>query len=61
MNIDYRASLDNILDTTHRMSIYRGMREYIKHKSRNKTYLSDEQLHAMELYIYHGIKVKVEG
>jgi hypothetical protein len=37
------------------------MREFIKHMSHNKTYISDEQLHAMELYIYHGIKVQVEG
>jgi len=29
--------------------------------SRNKTYISDEQLHAMELCIYHGIMVQVEG
>jgi len=33
----------------------------MKHKSRKKTYISDEQLHAMELCIYHGIKVQVEG
>jgi hypothetical protein len=37
------------------------MQEYIKHQSRNKTYISDEQLHAMELCIYHGINVQVEG
>ena len=33
----------------------------MKHKSCNKTYISDEQLHPMELFIYHGIKVEVEG
>jgi len=58
---DFRALLDNMQDATHRAAIYSGMREFIKYKSRNKTYISDEQLHAMELCIYHGIKVPVEG
>jgi hypothetical protein len=58
---DFRALLDNTQDATHRMAIYRGTREFIKHKSRNKMYISDEQLHTMELCIYHGIKVQVEG
>jgi len=43
------------------VAIYSGTREFIKHKSRNKTYIWDEKLHAMELCIYHGIKVQVEG
>jgi hypothetical protein len=58
---DFRALLDNTQDGTHRMTIYNGSREFLKHKSRNKTYISDEQLHAMELCIYHGIMVQVEG
>jgi len=58
---DVTALLDNTQDTTHRAAIYSGTREFIKHKSRNKTYISDEQLYAMELCIYHGIKVEVEG
>ena len=58
---DFRALLDNTQDATHRVAIYSGTREFIKHKSRNKTYISDEQLHEMELCIYHGIKVQVEG
>jgi hypothetical protein len=58
---DCRAWLDNTQDTTHRVTIYNGTREFPKHKSRNKTYISDEQLHAIELSIYHGIKVQVEG
>jgi len=58
---DFRALLDNTQDATHHVAIYSGMREFIKHKSRNKTYISDDQLHAMELCIYHGIKVQVEG
>jgi len=41
--------------------MYSGTQGFIKHKSRNKTYISDEQLHAMELCIHHGIKVQVEG
>jgi len=58
---DFRALLDNTQDATHRVAIYSSTREFIKHKSRKKTYISDEQLHAMELCIYHGIKVQVEG
>jgi hypothetical protein len=58
---DFRALLNNTQDATHHAPIYSGTREIIKHKSRNKTYISDEQLHAMELSIYHGIKVQVEG
>jgi len=57
----FRALLDSTQDGTHRAAIYSGTREFIKHKSRNKTYILDEQLHAMELCIYHGIKVQVEG
>jgi len=58
---DFRALLDDTQDETHRAAIYRCTREFIKHKSHNKTYISYEQLHAMELCIYHGIKVQVEG
>jgi len=58
---DFRALLDNTQDATHRLAIYSGTVEFINHNSRNKTYISDEQLHAMELCIYHGIKVQVEG
>jgi hypothetical protein len=57
----FRAVLDNTQDATHRAAIYCGTQEFIKHKSRNKMYISDEQLHAMELCIYHGIEVQVEG
>jgi hypothetical protein len=58
---DFRALLDNTEDATHRAAIYSGTRECIKHKSCKKMYISDEQLYAMELCIYHGIKVQVEG
>jgi len=58
---DFRALLDNMQDATHRTAIFSGMRECIKHTSHNKTYISDEQLHAMELCIQHGIQVQVEG
>jgi hypothetical protein len=58
---DFRALRNNTQDPTHRAAINSGKREFIMHKSRNKTYISDEQLHAMELCIYHGIKVQVEG
>jgi len=58
---DFRALLDNTQDAMHRVAIYSGTLEFIKHKSCNKTYISDEQLHAMVLCIYHGNKVQVEG
>jgi len=44
-----------------RVLIYRGTREWINNKSHNKTNISDDQLHPMELCSYHGIKVQVEG
>ena len=44
---DFRALLNNTQDATHRVAIYSGTQEFIKHKSRNKTYISDEQLPAM--------------
>jgi hypothetical protein len=58
---DFRALLDNTQDTMHLVTIYIGTREFLKHKSRNKTYISDEQLHTMELCNYKGIEVQVEG
>jgi hypothetical protein len=58
---DFRALLNNTQDAMHRAAIYSGKWEFIKHKSRNKTYISDEQPHAMELCIYHRINVQVEG
>jgi len=58
---DFRELLNNTQDAMHCVAQYSGTRELIKHKSRNKTYMSDEQLHAMELCIYHGIKIQVEG
>ena len=58
---DFRASLNNMEGATHRVAIYSGTREFIKHKSHNKTYISDEQLHTMEFCTYHGIRVQVEG
>jgi hypothetical protein len=58
---DFRALLNNMQDATHHVAIYSGTREFIKHKSHNKTYILDEQLHAMELCIYHDIKVQVVG
>jgi len=58
---DFRALLNNTHDATHRVAIYSGKREFVKHMSSNKTYISDEQLHAMEPCIHHGIKVPVAG
>jgi hypothetical protein len=58
---NFRALLDITQDATHLVAIYSGTWEFIKHRSHNKTYISDEQLHAMELCIYHGTQVHVEG
>jgi len=58
---DFRALLENTQDATQCVTIDNGTREFLKHKRRKKTSICDEQLHAMELCIYHGIKVKVEG
>jgi hypothetical protein len=58
---DFRALLDNMQGAMHHVAIYSGTPEFIKQKSRNKTYISDEQLHAMEFCIYHCIKIQVEG
>jgi len=57
----FRALLNNMQDAMQLVAIYSGTREFIKHKSHNKTYIFDEQLHAMELCIYQGIKIQVEG
>jgi len=45
---DFTALLDNTEDATHHVAIFSSTREFIKHKSHNKTYISDEQLQAME-------------
>jgi len=58
---DFRVLLNNMQDAMHRAAIHSGTWEFIKHKSQNKTYISDEQLHTMQLCIYHSIKVQVEG
>jgi len=58
---DFRALLDNTHNAMHHVAIHSGTRECMKRKSPIKTYISDEQLHAMELCIYCGIKVQVEG
>jgi len=57
---EFRALLDHTQDMIHRMAIYSGRRECIKHMSRNKMNISDIQLHAMELYMSDGIKVPIE-
>jgi len=55
------ALLDNTQDAMHRVAIYSGTREVIMCKSLIMTSISNEQLHAMELCSYHGIKVQVQG
>jgi hypothetical protein len=58
---DFGPLLDKMKDATHRVGICGGTQVFIKHKSRNNTYILDEQLHAMQLCIYNGMDVQVEG
>jgi hypothetical protein len=48
---EFRALLDNMQDATQRVSINCGTLVCIMHKSRNKMYILDEQLHVMKLCI----------
>ena len=57
---DFRTLLDDTQDETHCVALYRGMRDCMKHMSCNTTSISDEQLHAIEIFIYHCIVVEVE-
>jgi len=57
---DFRALLDNTQVTTYHMTIYIRTQQFLKNMSLNKMYISDEQLHAMELCMYHAINVEVE-
>jgi hypothetical protein len=61
MTTDFGTLLDNVQDATHRVTIFNGTQVLLNHKSSNKTYKSDEQLHAMELGIYPGIRVQLVG
>jgi len=58
---DFRSFLDNTQEAMHPLAMYSGLLEFIKHQSHNSTYISDEQLHPIELYIFHGIKNQVDG
>jgi hypothetical protein len=48
-------------DAAHHIGIYNGTLEFTIYKTFNTTYISDEQLHTMEIHIYSGNKVQVEG
>jgi hypothetical protein len=58
---DLRALRDNERDPTHHAAIYCGMPEFILCKSGNRMYISDKQLYAMDLCIYHGLKLQLGG
>jgi len=58
---DFKSLLENTPDVTHSMAMYSSTCVFIKRKHHNKSSISDEQLQAMELSIYHGLKVQVEG
>jgi hypothetical protein len=58
---DFKALLNNTQDAMHRVAIHSSTWEIINYRSHNMTYISDKQLPAMVLCIYHGINVEVEG
>jgi hypothetical protein len=58
---DFSALLDNKHDAVHSVAIYSSTWECIKHNSRTKTYISDDQLHPMVLCNQPAYKVQVEG
>jgi hypothetical protein len=58
---DFTALLDKKQDAMHYLLIYNGALEFMPDMSCNKTYISDDYLHQIELCIYNGIKVHVEG
>jgi len=58
---DFTASLDNTQDTAHREAIFSSMQEFGKQDSHNLTYISDKQLHPIELGCYNDIEVPVDG
>jgi len=43
------------------VALYSGTQDYIKLNCVNKTYVSDDPLHAIEQWIYHAIKFQAEG
>jgi hypothetical protein len=58
---DFGSLLDNTSDTMHWVAKSCGTQASIKPKSRDKAYISDEQLHPIELYIYDGNNLQVKG
>ena len=56
---DPRALLNPTQDAAHWVAIYGGTPEFIKHKSHHRTYMLDEQQHALELSIDNGVYVPV--
>jgi hypothetical protein len=56
----FTALHHNTKDATHLTAIYISVLLFIRHESSNMMYISDEQLHTMELCIYHAIKVQVD-
>jgi hypothetical protein len=58
---DFRVLLDDTQNETHHMAVYSSLQEFIKHRSHNKKYISNELLPAMERCSHHGTKDQVEG
>jgi len=58
---DFKPLLNNTHDATHSVATFSSMREFIKHTTVHKMYISHEQLDTMERCICDGIKIQVEG
>jgi hypothetical protein len=58
---DFRVLLNSTQKATHHTAIYCGTQELIQPESCNKMNISDEQLHTMELCIYHCTMDQVQG
>jgi len=58
---DLKALLNHTHDAAHQMAIFSGTQKNMKDKSHKKMYISDVQQHPMELCIFLGIQVQVEG
>jgi hypothetical protein len=56
-----RVVLENTKDASHCVALHSGAWKSFTHMSCNKTYISDDQLHALEVCIYHGIEAQVDG
>ena len=60
MITDFRALLENTRHATHSEAMESVIWQFMKQKRCTKTYILNEQLHAVELCIYHSLTVHVK-